>query len=261
MPIDPTSPGPAAGFPTTRWSIILRAGDRASPEWRDHMEVLCRLYWIPVFQSIRRFHGSTSEDAEDLTQKFFLHLIEGTLLESVECEGARFRTYLKAGLTCFLRTHRRDESRIKRGGGVKPLRLDPPGDAARLDPPSNDLRPEEVLDQEWKRAVIQEATRRLLGRYEQEGRQKYSEVFRRYVLADDSESRPTYQTVAQELGLAESDVGNYLAHARRRLKDLFREVVADTVSTPEALDAELTELLGPAAVPRRMDGEAPTPVP
>lgn len=38
----------AHDFPVTSWTAVLGAADPASPETRDPLERLCRLYWRPV---------------------------------------------------------------------------------------------------------------------------------------------------------------------------------------------------------------------
>lgn len=72
--------GPNPAFPSTRWSLILnlrsgdvQAADRALAE-------LCRLYWYPVYAFIRR-EGVGPEDAQDLTQGFFVRLLERGILK------------------------------------------------------------------------------------------------------------------------------------------------------------------------------------
>ena len=63
-------------FNTTRWSVILayanaHTGDRKAAE---ALAQLCRMYWRPIFAFVaRRVHSQ--EDAEDLTQDFFVMVI------------------------------------------------------------------------------------------------------------------------------------------------------------------------------------------
>lgn len=67
-------------------------------------------------------------------------------------------------------------------------------------------------------------------------------MFERYCL--DPEGRVTYGRVAGELGLTESDVRNYLRHARRELRSLPRTRIRDyTASSAEVAD-ELRSILG-----------------
>jgi DNA-directed RNA polymerase specialized sigma24 family protein len=52
-------------FLTTRWSMVLSAGDGASPEAARALEALCQGYWYPLFAYVRRT-GRPVADAEDL---------------------------------------------------------------------------------------------------------------------------------------------------------------------------------------------------
>ena len=67
---------PAAGFPTTHWSCVLRAGDPADQQGRDALERLCRDYWYPLYAFSRR-QGLDRELASDLVQEFLADLVEG----------------------------------------------------------------------------------------------------------------------------------------------------------------------------------------
>lgn len=41
-------------FPTTHWSVVLAAGDPASPKASAALEQLCRTYWYPLYAYLRR---------------------------------------------------------------------------------------------------------------------------------------------------------------------------------------------------------------
>jgi DNA-directed RNA polymerase specialized sigma24 family protein len=107
-------------FATTRWSLILSAANSQSEEQkaRDALEELCRIYWRPVFVFVCR-RGYSTEDAQDLTQDFFLKILEPKWLEQADRNRGRFRTLLLTSLQNFLikaieKTHAR-----KRGGDLK----------------------------------------------------------------------------------------------------------------------------------------------
>ena len=63
----------AGQFSTTRWSVVLLAGQEVSPESAAALEKLCRAYWQPICIFARR-KGWNEEDAKDLTQQFFARL-------------------------------------------------------------------------------------------------------------------------------------------------------------------------------------------
>src|SRR6516165_1206970 len=113
-------------FVTTRWSLILsgadsRNGDR---EIRQALAELCKIYWRPIFFFIAR-RGYSPQDAEDLTQDFFVHILRGNWLQKADPARGRFRSLLLKSLQNFL-NDAVDRSRArKRGGDVNFVPWDP----------------------------------------------------------------------------------------------------------------------------------------
>src|ERR1043166_1404981 len=64
-------------FASTRWTMALGAGDsaRAPVHALNALSELCQIYWRPLYAFLRK-QGYGPEDAQDLTQDFFAHLIE-----------------------------------------------------------------------------------------------------------------------------------------------------------------------------------------
>ena len=91
----------AAWFTTTHWSVVLAAGQPDSAEAVQALGKLCRSYWYPLYAYIRR-RGYSPEDAQDLTQSFFAHLLRKGFLSGVGPEKGRFRSFLLACLKHFL---------------------------------------------------------------------------------------------------------------------------------------------------------------
>ena len=79
-------------FATTRWSLILSAANSQSEEQksRDALEELCRIYWRPVFVFVCR-RGYSMQDAQDLTQDFFVKILEPAWLQHADVNRGRFR--------------------------------------------------------------------------------------------------------------------------------------------------------------------------
>lgn len=78
--------GPAAAnrqFATTRWSVVLAAGDRGSAGATAALELLCGTYWFPLYAYARR-QVTAVDDAQDLTQAFFARLLENICLKCLE---------------------------------------------------------------------------------------------------------------------------------------------------------------------------------
>ncbi|MBV8227247.1 MAG: hypothetical protein JO232_18875, partial [Verrucomicrobia bacterium] len=76
---------PAGGvnrFQTTRWSVVLVSAQSQAPGYKQALADLCKLYWYPLYAFVRH-RGYSPEDAQDLVQGFFLHLIEYRTLSRV----------------------------------------------------------------------------------------------------------------------------------------------------------------------------------
>ena len=52
-------------FVTTRWSVVLAAQEKASPDSAPALDTLCRAYWFPLYAYVRG-SGHSPHDAQDL---------------------------------------------------------------------------------------------------------------------------------------------------------------------------------------------------
>jgi len=234
----------AYGFGTTHWSQVVGAGSDNPLERRSNLERLCRQYWRPLYSHIRRFWGLEPAAAEDRTQEFFAYLLEHDILSRAAPELSRFRTFIKGVLRNFLNAERRRDGRLKRGGGQHPLSLDAAAtdDATLPEVASSDPLPEEVLDREWARRVLELAREELARKLRSEGRTVDLEMFERYIQSPE-EKPPTYAELARQFGLTEWDVWKRLSSLREELRTTMRFRVAETVRDPQEVDAELEQLL------------------
>ncbi|PYL08286.1 MAG: hypothetical protein DME33_07755 [Verrucomicrobia bacterium] len=78
---------------------------------------LCQIYWRPIYLFLRR-QGYAFDDAEDLTQGFFAHLIQNRGYARADPEMGRFRAFLLGALKYFIAGVRKRESAQKRGGAL-----------------------------------------------------------------------------------------------------------------------------------------------
>src|SRR4051812_48215810 len=125
----------AQTFSTTHWSVVVAAGESASPAGDAALAELCRTYWYPLYAFVRR-KGHGPHDAQDLTQAFFARLLEKNYVARADRERGRFRTYLLAALTHFLSDEWNRARRQKRGGGREVVSFDAASaeDRYRLEP-------------------------------------------------------------------------------------------------------------------------------
>lgn len=232
--------GGAADFPKTSWSLVARAADPSDAAARQSgLEELCRDYWRPIYRHFRAAWARPNEEAKDLTQAFFLWLLEGDALRRYAPEKGSFRSFLKALLRHFVQNHDQAMARLKRGGGARPLPLDPEVTGDLADPRSDD--PRDAFDAEWRRTVFARALDRVRARFAREPAKLL--VYEAYDLAPAAE-RPTYPALAERFGLAESDVRNYLFAVRQALRSEVRAELARIASDPAELEEEWNAFLG-----------------
>lgn len=66
-------------FPTTRWSLLAQATIHGDAMQREALAEFYRRYREPVVSYLRRHQPEAR--ADDLSQEFFLHLIENSTLQ------------------------------------------------------------------------------------------------------------------------------------------------------------------------------------
>src|SRR5262245_43544087 len=118
------SPVPEAArrFASTRWSLIMAAAQRGSPEGEAALASLCALYWYPLYAYARR-RLPQAQDAQDLTQEFFARLLDKDYLRQADRQRGRFRSFLLTAFKHFLTKEHERAYALKRGGSHKFLSL------------------------------------------------------------------------------------------------------------------------------------------
>ncbi len=225
-------------FPTTRWTVIKKASDPGSPDYREALEALAGTYWRPVYAHFRRKWGKSSEEARDLTQDFFAALCEKEFLGHLSPEHGRFRSYVMAALDNFVRLQYRAQSRQKRGGGA--LRV--PIQAIEPFEPARDEPPERTFLKEWARSVLAEALEEMEREYRAEGLAAAFEVFVARDVRPAEGVDASYEALGRRHSMSVTDVTNALYRARKRLRELVLKRVRDTVTSDEEAEAEMREL-------------------
>ena len=235
-------------FPPTRLSVVARTRSADEETRRLAIGALIEAYWKPVYKYLRLKWHLDPDEAADLTQDFFTKALEKDVLGRYNAEKARFRTYLRLCVDGFASNARKAEGRLKRGGGVTTVSLDfqsAEGELVKHEPAvAADV--DDLFYQEWVRALFQHAVEDLRRTCEASGRGSMFAVFERYDLVDNLE-RPTYATIARDLGLTPATVTNHLAAMRRQFRRHVLDRLRDLTTTDEEFDAEAKRLLGGSA--------------
>jgi RNA polymerase sigma factor (sigma-70 family) len=232
----------AASFHTTRWTIVMRAAHSQAQGGEAALEELCRLYWYPLYIFARR-RGHSPEDAQDLTQSFFLHLLEHRALAHVDRLKGKFRSFLLASFQNHISDELDRVGRLKRGGDKEFVHIEAGEAEERYGrEPTEFLTAEEIFDARWAMTILGEALERLRQECASAGTMSTFETLRVFLDPEDSEDHPSYEEVANRLKMSTGAVKTAVHRLRKRYTALLREEVGRTVSDRTETDEEIHAL-------------------
>ena len=230
----------ADDFATTQWSLVLAAGQRGSAETEHALAVLCHRYWFPLYAFARR-HVTEVHEAQDLTQEFFLRLLEKNSLAAACPERGRFRSFLLASLKNFLANEWDRTTAQKRGGDREQLSLDwETGESRFSFEPSHSDTPEREFERQWALTLLENVVRRLQDEFIATGRSRQFELLKETLTG--GRATLDYVTVAKDLAISEEGARQAAHRLRKRYRELLRDEVAATVETPDEVEDEIGRL-------------------
>jgi RNA polymerase sigma factor (sigma-70 family) len=231
--------GPAM-FRTTHWSVVLEAQGE-SPAAQQALEKLCRTYWRPIYNFVRR-QGVRPEDAEDLTQGFFALLLERKDLNTVRKEKGRLRSYLLTSVKHYVINEQSRAMAIKRGEGQQLIPLDDFREHERAGfEPTDGTSADHMYERHWALAVLDQVLARLGDEYRATGKTALFDRLQKSLT--DEPDRLSQAQVAHELGMTENAVKQALHRLRVRYRELLREEIAHTVMVAGDIEDELRHLI------------------
>src|SRR5580700_11507204 len=222
-------------FPTTRWTLVVAAGGPHRKDARPALVSLCENYWYPLYAYLRR-RGYPADQAQDLTQEFFVRLLEGRYLDRADPEKGRFRSFILTSLKFFVADEGDRDRAQKRGGGtVEPLEF-PSGEERYQREPAHGETPERIFERRWALSVIDRVVEKLREEFVQHGRPEHFERLKTFLL---ERSDAPYATLAREMNTSEGALKVAIHRLRKRYRELFRQEIADTVADPAEVEPEL----------------------
>jgi RNA polymerase sigma factor (sigma-70 family) len=233
--------GSAAWFTTTHWTVVLQAREPDPARSRDALEKLCRTYWPPLYAYIRR-QGYRPEDAQDLTQEFFSRLLQKEWLDRLHHQRGKFRSFLLTFLKHFLSDERDRAHAQKRGGGQQALPLDEANAEERYNIEAVDsLTAEQLYERRWAQTLLEQAVGRLRAEYFAEDKGALYDTLKD--LQPGERGDVTYVELAARLGMSEAGIKSAVHRLRQRHREILREEIANTVSSPAEIDEEIRHLI------------------
>lgn len=221
-------------FATTRWTVVREAAAAGREGAAEALGTLFLAYWRPLYRYARRM-GKSPEDAEDLVQGFFAHLLSQNGLRLADQDRGRFRAFLLGSLKHFAANEWQHRHRIKRGGLAPHLSLDftSAESGLTLDPPDHQS-PDKLFDRDWAVTLLDEVLDRLA---------KSEPDFARWKawLGVRGDTLP-YAVIAAQAGLSEGAARVAVHRLRKRYREELRREVARTLSSDAFVDEEMRSL-------------------
>src|SRR5712691_3016404 len=222
-------------FPTTRWTLVVAAADPQRKEARSALVSLCEGYWYPLYAYIRR-RGYPADQAQDLTQEFFIRVLEGRYLDRADPEKGRFRAFILTSLKFFL-ADEGDRGRAQKRGGGAVLSIEiSSGEERYQREPAHDETPERIFERRWALSVLDRVVERLRSEFVHHGRPEHFERLKVFLLG---QSDAPYAALAREMNTSEGALKVAIHRLRKRYRELFRQEIADTVADPAEVESEL----------------------
>lgn len=239
------SAGPAATssspFVSTRWTVVLSAAAPGPLDAREAFGDLYRDYWPPLYAYVRR-RGYEPAAAEDITQDFFVALLEKQRLNGLTREGGKFRSFLLTALKNHLANDWDRSRAARRGGGVTALSLDEAvAEAAYQLAAAEPSPPEQLFERQWALNVLKLVRHRLETEMTQAGKGELVRTLGPFLLGGSADG--AYLELATKLGLSEGALKVTVHRLRKRYGELLRQEIARTVADPAEVSAELRYLI------------------
>jgi DNA-directed RNA polymerase specialized sigma24 family protein len=232
LPTPAAAVGSRGMFPNTRWTELAQATLSGEAAGRAALDALCRSYWEPVRQFVLQ-RGWRPDEAPDLTQSFFLYLMEQSVLRQAERDKGRFRSFLQGVLNNFLLNERQRRRTHKRGGGLEQVEL-------ADDSATTEVAAGLEFDRNWARTLVAAALQRVAA----ECRAKHGEGFYEVIavfIGGSGELIPQEQA-AEELGMSAGRFRTEIFTWRQKFRESLRAEVRRTVSAPHEVDDEVRYL-------------------
>lgn len=233
-------------FPETRHTALRALKEGSSDARKLALDVITAAYRPAVYNYLRLRWSRNPETAADLTQSFFLSVLEHDYFCKYDPDRARFRTFIRVCLDRHVAKADRAAARQKRGGGAEHLSLDFVGIEDEIGRgTANSQSPEDFFKKEWMRTLLSSSINQLESHATRKNKSTQLRIFKDYdIEPTDSSERPTYKELADQYRISVQDVTNYLAAMRREFRRIVLERLREMTANEAEFRAEVREVLG-----------------
>ena len=221
--------------------MVIRAGKDGDERSHRDLSEICRACWHPIYAFVRR-QGYSPEDAQDLTQGFFEHVLTNNVLSHADPERGRFRSFLLGALRHFVSNEARKLRAEKRGGGFSFVPLDLEESENRFERAiAHPDTPEKLFERSWAQNLLQRAMEALRADYVRVGKEHLFQALQPFVMG--SANPNSYEELSKSVGMSSGTVAVAVFRMRKRYGELLRQEIAQTVDDPADIEHEIRVLL------------------
>lgn len=216
------------------------AAGESEPRAKEALAQLCRIYWPPIYGYLRR-RGYDREEAQDLTQSFFQHILQDETLRRASRARGRFRSFLLGALSRCLADEHAQLRALKRGGRAQFISLDElAAEELHHQQVAVGLTPDESLDARWAGLLLERSLAKVRAEFSADGKAETFEALSPFLAGEKPDV--SYQEVAARMGIALGAVKTLIHRLRRQFASAVRREIMQTVGAPHEVDDELRRL-------------------
>jgi RNA polymerase sigma-70 factor (ECF subfamily) len=241
---DPPASRDSRAFPTTAWAALAAITQAPESERSTRRNGFIERYWKPIFWFLRA-RGYAADQAEELTQAFFVDLLVGEDFLAANPERGKFRTFLLTLLKRFL-SDRLNPSRRPRQDAFEAQLVSISGfltDEERCCDPPTTLTPETVFLREWACALIARVHQQVQKWLEGKGRPDWYRLFLAARVTVPEENKLTQEELGALFGIDRDAVRYRLEIVRQAFDSKCRVEIRDQVGPDVDVEEEIRELL------------------
>lgn len=240
-------------FPATNWSGLVKLaavadeselGSTMSERSNQAFNTLCQVYWTPIY-AYARSCGNSHEQAQDLTQQFWLYVLEKNLIANADRNMTKFRTFLLTHFKYVASNAYRHGKAQKRGGDAEHLPLDFELTSERFEAAfAQHHDPNLVYDLAWAEGIVDQTYKMLQEEYEHGQKDLPFDAIRGYLQGGNASECLSYEALARQYPVVKADaIKKRVSRLRQRFREMLRAVISFTVTNPLEVDEEMHHLI------------------
>lgn len=221
--------------------MVMACRESNSPQSQWALEELCRAYWYPIYAFLRR-KGQSRDDAQELTQTFFLKVVEKGFFEKAEPERGRLRSFLLKSVQNHLTSARRKANSLSMKVFPALGEFDfESGETRYQSEASTTETAEQLFERKWALALLAGVLESLREELTEKFGSDHADLMVGQL--NFAEDQASIAELSSQIGVSDTAMKARLHRMRQRYRELLRSAVASTLGPGEEVNDEIQRLL------------------